>query len=388
KNEEITKKITSLGLGLCGLRYRDATRDLDTAEWTLVATDKEGRGYVGMFQTFINSEEEYRFNTTVSLGQEYDLNCYPKGSFCHIFNPNGEMVESRACRYTIALVKRKHIGLWKCQILSFNSMDSIESTIELIASVSTAPISWTNETEHYVHVGCQIFRRARYCRLTAPNGKMLQVDVGYATDRHFAFGTDLSKGICSIMISKPLQYNEKGLWKCELADPYFERTGTLILVAETTPMYPKFLKLSATLNKPLTINCEVPYSTDYCRIQSPKSPLWYSPDNEEELSLGRCSHHIENATIDNMGSWTCMFARETGLTDEKIIVNVAFDEILQFTSEVKVPLDGDAELLCKTNEVPLGYCRFVSPRGDNYHIRDTDTGSSHKIIFWKGSQLW
>lgn len=50
----------------------------------------------------------------------------------------------------------------------------------------------------------------------------------------------------------------------------------------------------------------------------------YLPNKAEELNSGRCTFHIESASFSDQGAWTCMFARETGLPDEKIIVDVSF----------------------------------------------------------------
>lgn len=51
----------------------------------------------------------------------------------------------------------------------------------------------------------------------------------------------------------------------------------------------------------------------------------FSPDKPEELSLGRCSFYKGHAGKYDEGNWTCLFARETGLPEERLVVSVGFN---------------------------------------------------------------
>lgn len=93
----------------------------------------------------------------------------------------------------------------------------------------------------------------------------------------------------------------------------------------------------------------------------------YTNADQYRSWLGECHVTINPVVLDHNGTWTCVFARKTGLPDEKIYVDVVIAEQLTFYQSIDAKKGHSVELMCKTG-LPIRFCRYISPSGESYHL--------------------
>ncbi|KAK5640501.1 hypothetical protein RI129_011312 [Pyrocoelia pectoralis] len=380
-------EIVSLGDGVCGFKCLNASAANDS--WSLRAVDGIKRSYRADFKYLIRaipSGDEIYVRNIVQVGMSHIIRCGDQYSqeFCYLFNPLNEFVPttSKDCYYAIKTVSMQDLGVWRCQIGRSPSMVLLQYRIELLIGRQENSVqSWVKESKKYVTIGCKLFTNIKsdYCRMVSPRDEIFKLEPGGAFNRYLSMGTNFSQGICAMRIEKPLQESDKGQWRCEF-DITSGSTGAFIFLAtQKRRKYLKHKKLTTQIGQPLSVDCQVSYSSDYCYIKSPIGTV-HSMIDDSESRLGRCSLQLEKATVADVGNWSCFFARETGLADEEITIEVRLSELLSAPVQVDVPSGQNANLICSSYGLPLKYCRFISPSSQAYYIKNVQ--NSNRIRYY------
>ncbi|KAK4873430.1 hypothetical protein RN001_015459 [Aquatica leii] len=385
QGDGLLKHISSLGRGLCGLKYENAVfDDISYIRWNISAQDNDGKWYRGQFRTSVVSTFGiYYVKKTVVLGSPVTINCGEQfeQTFCTLFNPKGEVIVTENCLYGINSFGVHHLGQWKCYSGNPYSLDTLEYVIDYVRTENPKLLPVIEETKTEITIGCKVdsYRLGAYtyCKLTAPNQKTFNVKPGAATERYTTIGTKFNEGVCLVQIKKPLQSFENGYWRCQIIGPYQNDFGGVFLKLGKAerPTYKTRHTLKVELYKSFGVYCEVPYVSDYCYVKSPNGTIFKNRFHKQ-VNIGRCSLMVESALPSDNGTWICYFARDTGVPSEEIVVEVVISDILHSYESVEVDAGGTAQLLCTSDGLPLSYCEFIAPNGTAYFIKKQDTTSN------------
>ncbi|KAF5272924.1 hypothetical protein FQR65_LT04853 [Abscondita terminalis] len=389
EGEGLAKNIFSLGHGLCGLKYDHAVHDdISYVYWNLSATDDAGDSYRNRFRTAVQASFGIFSQTkSVVLGTPILIACGDQINqrYCTLFNPAGEVVVTENCKLNINSFGVHHLGRWKCLSSSIYSLDTIEYDINYVRidPQRLLPI-FIDTDEKEVTIGCEVerysFGEYTYCILTAPNRTTFNVRKGSALERYTTIGTNFNKGICLVQIKKPLQDFENGYWRCQIVGPYQHDFGGVFIKVGTVkpPSYVTRTTTKVEMYQPFGIFCHVPYESDYCYIKSPNGTI-YKNVYHARVRIGECYAQIASVVPSDNGTWTCYFARDTGIPSEEIVVELVISDVLHSYNSVEVD-DGDgAQLLCTSDGLPFSYCEFIAPDGKAYFIKNQT--SSTKYLF-------
>ncbi|KAB0792326.1 hypothetical protein PPYR_14285 [Photinus pyralis] len=372
KVEDMT--IVGIGDGLCGFKCVNASDANQT--WSLTGVDGLKKSYRAAFNYTLFASppaNQTHVRKIVEVGTSGSIQCGGKHSqnFCYLFAPTNAFVPTRNkdCYHAIKTISMADLGVWRCYIGKFPAMNLLEYRVELAIGADTVS-GWTEESKSYATVGCNLTSSslASYCRMISPHGEVFRLREGGAVNRYLSIGTNFSRGICEMKIEKPLQEREKGQWRCEF-DISTRSVGTFVSLASNERHdYVKHKKITTQLGEALTITCQVTYSSEYCYIKSPNGTEYPMVDDKES-QMGMCSLRLEKATIADVGKWGCFFARETGLIVEEMTTEVRLAELMS-PGQVEGKSGDNVNLMCSTYGLPLKYCRFVSPSGQGYFIKN------------------
>ncbi|KAK4872415.1 hypothetical protein RN001_014444 [Aquatica leii] len=378
KPNEIDKRLTSLGEGLCGFVFTNVSLSEPT-DWSLTAKDSAEKLYRANFRlnvfertkdTIIKKSVVVGSSTTIQCGDKFNQD------FCYLYDPKGEFVTTNVdCSYSIKTVAIHHLGKWICRVGKYPMMETLDYIVDLLLTDDNSVTAWVTEDENYLRIGCQLvnYHEIRSCRMITPTKQVLNLLPGVAYNGYLSFGTNFKNSTCAIMIRKPLSDADKGQWRCEM---YLDntRTGSFIQVQNSTiPSYTSEKTITTQLGETLKIQCEVTYSSDYCYMKSPNGTEYLMPNNFESR-LGTCSVTID-VKPEHVGYWTCFFARKIGTPDDRILIKVTVPEMLLYTNKVEEKSGGNASLMCSSYGLPLKYCRFVAPNSLSYFIENHQNSS-------------
>lgn len=73
---------------------------------------------------------------SVIVGSNFKITCGSPHTqpFCSLFNPRGELINTKDCIYEISTVSMDDIGTWNCYSGHSGSLESIQYVVELIPS--------------------------------------------------------------------------------------------------------------------------------------------------------------------------------------------------------------------------------------------------------------
>ncbi|KAF5296026.1 hypothetical protein FQR65_LT10329 [Abscondita terminalis] len=383
------KRVSSLGNGLCGFILTNASYT-DAGEWVMVAGDAEHKPYKSKFKVNVFTPPNTKTTIPVLLGSSVSIRCGEEHSqdYCYLYNTEGKFVvtTSNDCNHPIKTVSLNDLGTWHCRVGKFPSMKTLDYAVELVEQEKTKVISWVTETNTYVSIGCQLlnYGEIKNCKMVSPSNEVLSLRSGVAYKNYLPFGTNFKNGTCALMIRKPLLDDGIGQWRCEISTTS-ATTGAFIHVHNSEiPSYNKFTTITTQLGEQLEIQCNVPYTSEFCYIISPNGTQHQMESNLENL-LGKCSITIKKVYPEHEGRWKCYFARETGTPDEQITVEVMIAESLLFTTKVEASSGGNASIMCSSHGLPILYCRFISPNSVSYFIEDNKKQTNR--ITYKGRGL-
>ncbi|KAF5279354.1 hypothetical protein FQA39_LY05464 [Lamprigera yunnana] len=370
-------RMKSLGDGLCGFSFSNVSAN-DPTRWTLTAVDTLTKQYRSHFDLGIYDyppAEETHVKQYVKLGLIAHIECgnANEQEYCYLYNPRGKFIKTSAdCSYSIKTLTLAHIGRWTCKISKYPATHPVEYVVELIVAEGESPRTWITESDHYIQIGCQLInhRDITGCRMTSPNKDVLNLRPGVVVDHYSSMGTDYKNSTCSLrVIEKPLRNSDKGQWKCEMHITGGFTGGFIYLADTKAPQYQTNTTITAQIGDELKIECSVPYSSEYCYVQSPNGTE-YLMQNNQQSRLGSCSVIVPKLEHDHVGYWNCFFARDIGVPDERISVEVRVAEVLLNTNDARVTSGENASLLCSSHGFPLKYCRFISPNSSSYFIHN------------------
>ncbi|KAF5292606.1 hypothetical protein FQA39_LY13939 [Lamprigera yunnana] len=388
--EGVDGRMKSLGNDICGFIFSNVSK-MDPINWCLIAEDALGKSYRANFKVIVYDVPPVNVRNTklnVQLGLRTTVVCGNKyqQDFCYLYNPKGKFVQSGDdCSYPIKTVTMDHLGVWKCKIGKFPSMQTLEYNIELVFTGNENVKTWISETKNHIKIGCKLNNGGRIsaCRIISPKGDVWNLRPGVAYARYLSIGTNFKNATCILWVRKPVLETEKGQWRCEMHSGG-SRTGGFIFIENTTiPNYETYKNITTQIGEELKIECNVPYSSEYCYIQSPDGTKYVMKDNYESR-LGSCFTTIPKARREDVGLWTCFFARDMSVADEKLNVEVTLAEVLLYTTNAEASSGGNVSLLCSSYGVPLKYCRFIAPNALSYFIHNHQKSSR---ISYKGKGL-
>lgn len=390
-NDSVLKnRIFSLGKNTCGFKLINSMKH-DPRFFTLHAyrNASSAHSQYSFKLTFFEKANPRNETKKVSLGERYEVKCgIPRiETTCILYDPSGRKVSSgNSCSYLLERVRMEHIGIWHCDVGIVQRMLPVTEyfVLELIRREWVK--TWYKEKDGLGIVGCKhmndfVFNDINnlqpptYCQFISPEDKLFTIKQGAATDRYTTTGTNLSDFTCQLEFALPIQPQEIGLWKCKI----YGSGGFISVKNATLPEYPKKLITAIEENKPYEVSCIVPYSIDYCYIESPQKTYYYI-DDVKSLSQGNCSKLLErNHQV--LGKWYCHISKYGSIDDDVIEVDVRIKKKFSAVfSDVQVEIGDSPEILCK-HENPLRSCRFVDPSGLKiYHLSERKSGE--RIVYF------
>lgn len=249
----------------------------------------------------------------------------------------------------------------------------------------------------------------KYCRFSRNSDSYsLHMSEAQGVNKYIYYGSGFINGDCGMIISTPAKL-DKSLWKCFIGietviesektwkkeNKYIKRTFGAIIDATTpeiTTPYFNGENVYNILGKPLNVLCESEIALHYCWLSDPKGNIYTVTDELIDpnrtytyygngLLLGHCGVAMNKSTMDHNGKWTCNVGYMNKPQLEKSItleVRITDTNLAASVSYIHSKEGESVTLECFTipPNVPLEYCRFLSPNGDSFSIDETITSKN------------
>ncbi|XP_058829056.1 uncharacterized protein LOC131688658 isoform X2 [Topomyia yanbarensis] len=376
-------KVQRFSADVCGIRVENVQKAVEH-EWILSAMDTNSKNIEQKLMLSVNVPKQIgTLNVTISdTTSWYTLQCPQDSSirYCRILDQAGNIYNGCSRSFDVIWESAR----FRCRILYWGSMDEIETIINVSVEKSKRDVTMSLvEDDSRIILTCQYKSRVSPCRAVSVDSRrqMMLLD-GHLADRYSAYDTQVSSGVCSLEIRKPLHPEDYGVWRIflELSTTYsgcvFNIGKQLNKISEKSldvEADAQLIEIFADLNKSFMteLNCDVPYPLDYCYLSGPQGGN-YEPYGFDNLkTLGMCQFKVENITT---GKWACGMNDLSGGLDRMSYFDV---RVYNQPGKAITPLitgstgDEGKKLLCRTIlNMPIEICRFVSPTGDVHGLSE------------------
>lgn len=333
----------------------------------------------------------------VELGQRATVDCgnFASGLICMLINPSGVVIKhEKHCELHIEHVTMQDLGTWTCKTGLKNNMAANIDYMTLELFDDWKMLTWYNESNGYGNVGCHYLSGARpdwlpsikttWCQMIRPDGEVFTIsEQAGATERYSTLGTNLTDLTCQLEFPLPIAANEKGSWKCFIAD-----SGGFALVdiknKNQTESTNKILL--TTLKASAKIACNVDYSSEDCFLTAPNGTV-YAGGNKTNFSAGYCSVTVKSINETDLGDWKCHFSQPMEAKDEIVIIQVMlYDDLKTLTANVEINEGNDLELVCKATSAIVN-CAFQDPYDNTYHVSPKKNSTAYTKYKYVGKGL-
>ncbi|XP_046741771.1 uncharacterized protein LOC124408685 [Diprion similis] len=384
-SQEDDQKIVPLGDNQCGARIYDASRT-DVGRWSLVLSNETESINESFRIVTVTLEEPVNRTSTAVIGDlTTTILCGPSSMlYCELRDPLGNpatLTSRTRCETIIDVLKATDFGVWTCTVGISGSIEEIYATHTLnIGDRAEEVVIFANDTVSGKMISWQVERiipAASWCRAFPPKGKSIMVAPGLELEKYVSVETNLAENKCGLLITGEFQEEYHGIWRLEMGLTSGNIIGGFIKMPEgqipglndpntarNSSDPSKAVEVNVEAGKSFTITCQTQYPAGYCWIKGPQGQDITSTD---ELTVGRCSHAIDNAiSTEHSGNWTCNMAHVNGGHEEHLVTKVnVIDKLYQAINREITARHGDKTIIaCKSVlDYPLQYCRFVRPDG-------------------------
>lgn len=320
-------------------------------------------------------------------------------TFCQLTDPNGvqmPMIIGR-CQHTISVVSPRHEGIWTGVYgtegsLPPRNLSFIVTTRDPQTMESIVDYSKPNEIQLACRVNISESREFGFCHFTRPDGHVLSLSPGAATDGYKTSamlnpGMESKEFFCGMIISPP-KAQDYGPWRCRITDRNGTTYGTVLQVKRNNVTGSRNVKVVAQnvyvrQSDAYQIKCTADAALSYCWFRSPNGTAYSVSASKARtpfslpyvgagLPLGDCAAQIENASFADRGEWTCNVGVVNG-SEKRRSFDVHVAESYVIPERPRLMAAGPGNIILSCNILPnatdraVHYCRWIRPDGYGIH---------------------